>query len=360
MKKSVCLMAPLTLLLAHEALAQDDGPIEEIITTGTRIVRTDQFAEAGHVIGMDEVSIDALAELNISDVLRSSPLNSHGSFHERSGNTAQSNAFIDLRGLGAHRTLVIVDGMRMPGSPNFAAAAVNINMLPTVAVKRVDILADGASAVYGSDAMAGVANVVLHRDFEGVEISMRYGDRARDDGGDKSFGFLAGASGDRGNVVVALEYSHRDPVFDRDRHFTQSTYGDLDGDGRVDLNIETSGVSFYGRTWELFDPTTGYYELRPAADCPTTDGFIGAVHFALFGLPDDSGCGYAFADISANRAELEKVNGYMYANYDLGERAQLYTRVMMTKNDSFGRYAPPAAPWPDPPADHPHNPFDSR
>jgi iron complex outermembrane receptor protein len=338
--------------------AQNEGPIEEIITTGTRIVRTDMYEEAGHVIAMDELSIDAMAELNISDVLRSSPLNSHGSFQERSGNAAQSNAFIDLRGLGPERTLVIVDGMRIPGSPNEAAAAVNINMLPTVAVKRVDILADGASAVYGSDAMAGVANLVLHRDFEGLEVSMRMGDRSEDDGGDRSFGLLAGVNGDRGNVVLAMEYSHRDPIFDRDRHYTSPQVEDFDGDGEIHIYNDTVGVSYYGRTWEVFDPVTGYYELRAAADCPETGGFKGVMGAGAFGLWDQAVCAYAFAEISAGRAELEKMNGYMYGSFDLTDRAQLYTRALITKNESFGRYAPPAAPWPDPPADHAHNPFD--
>ena len=151
----------------------DDEVIEEIIATGSRIVRSDQFQDAGHVVEMDEIAIDAFAELNIADVLRSSPLNAHGSFNERSGNTAQSNATINLRGLGADRTLVLVDGMRVPGSPNLTASATNINLLPTAAIQRIDILADGASAVYGSDAMAGVVNVVLNRNFEGLEISAR-------------------------------------------------------------------------------------------------------------------------------------------------------------------------------------------
>ncbi len=155
------------LVLQGPTFAQesDESEVEEIVVTGSRIVRTDNFEDAGHVIPIDEVAIDALAELNVADVLRSSPLNSHGSFNERSGSSSQSNASINLRGLGDWRTLVLVDGTRVPGSPNMAAQTVNINMLPNVAVRRIDILADGASAVYGSDAMAGVVNYVLYRAF---------------------------------------------------------------------------------------------------------------------------------------------------------------------------------------------------
>jgi len=352
--------AAIVAALAQQPAAAraDDEPIEEIIATGSRIVRTDQFQEAGHVVEMDELVIDAFAELNIADVLRSSPLNAHGSFNERSGNSAQSNATINLRGLGSDRTLVLVDGMRVPGSPVLTASSTNINLLPMAAVRRIDILADGASAVYGSDAMAGVVNVVLHRNFEGLEISARYGDRSRDAGGDEAFSVLAGKAWGRGNIVAAFEYSHRDPIFDRDRFFTASQAQDLNGDGRIDFIDETVGISYYGRTWEIFDPNTGYYELRAAEGCPTSNGFRGVMYFGAFGLPNDNGCGYAFADISTNRAELKKLNGYVYGDYELSDRAEFYTRVLLAKNESFGRYAPAAAPWPSPPADHPHNPFD--
>ena len=336
----------------------DDEYIEEIITTGTRIVRTDQFQEAGHVVEMDEITIDAFAELNIADVLRSSPLNSHGSFVEKSGWSNQSNATINLRGLGSERTLVLVDGMRVPGSPAMTATSTNINLLPMAAVQRVDILADGASAVYGSDAMAGVVNMVLHRNFEGLEVSARYGNRSRDDGGDQSISLLAGTSWSSGNLMMALEYSQRDPIFDRDRWFTATQINDYNGDGRIDMYDETVGISYFARTWEIFDPNTFYYDLSAAADCPTTNGFRGVMYAGALGMPDETVCSYAFSDISANRAELEKLSGYLFGSYDVGERSELYSRLMVMKNESFGRYAPSAAPWPYPPADHPHNPFD--
>jgi len=357
MYKSISLLLPFLLLLSQDLWAQDEEPVEEIIVTGTRIVRTDHFQESGHVVEIDRIAIDAIAELNIADVLRSSPLNSHGSFHEQSGNSYQSDASVNLRGLGVHRTLVLVDGMRVPGSPNLRATAANINMLPMAAVKRVDILADGASAVYGSDAMAGVVNLVLHRDFEGIELSARMGNRTRDDGGDRSFSLLGGASSERGSVVIAMEYSHRDPIFDRDRWYTAPQIEDFDGDGEIHWLLDTVGIGIAGRTWEIFDPVTGYNEFKAAADCPETDGFVGVMGAGIIGLWDQTVCPYAHAEIAANRAELEKLNAYMYASYDLASRAELYTRALITKNESFGRFAPTAAWW-APAADHPHNPFD--
>jgi len=347
---------------AGVAVAQDDGSevLEEIITTGSRIVRTDKFDTAGHVINVDEQAIDALAELNIADVLRSSPLNAYGSFSERSGSSAQSNATFDLRGLGSQRTLVMLDGQRLPGSPALGADSVNINMLPMVAIQRMDILADGASAVYGSDAVAGVVNLVTHKDFDGVEISMRYGDRDLDDGGDSSIGILAGASNDRGSIVFAAEFSKRDPIFDADRSYTAAFVDDAgygDNDGIDETYVDTDGISYYGRSWRLTDDD-GYYEFRAANNCPTTDGFMGVMGAEALGDEDGTLCTYAYANISANRAELEKVNTFMYGSFDISDNVELYAKGLFSKVDSFGRYAPPAAPWNNPPEDHEHNPYD--
>jgi iron complex outermembrane receptor protein len=356
---------------AGVALAQDGDDveqIEEIVTTGSRIIRTDKFDTAGHVVAIDEVAIDALAELNIADVLRSSPLNAFGSFSERSGSSAASNATFNLRGLGSERTLVMMDGRRLPGSPAGLPDIVNINMLPMVAIQRVDILADGASAVYGSDAIAGVVNLVTHKSFDGIEMSFRYGDRERDDGGDSSIGILAGASNDKANVVVAFEYSKRDPVFDADRWFTSPFINDPAGGGLSNAYFDTDGISYYGRSWTVYDDkgtadvTDDYYEWRAAAECPTTDGFVGVLGAAALGGNSDGAdgtlCGFAYAGVSANRAELEKVNSYLYASYDVSEDVEMYVRGLFSKNDSFGRYAPPAAAWPSPPIDHAHNPYD--
>ncbi len=352
-----------TMALSGAVFAQatedeDNLGVEEVIVTGSRIKRTEHFDTGGQIVSMDRTEIEALAELNIADVLRTSPLNAYGSFSERSGSSAQSNATFNLRGLGSQRTLVLVDGTRMPGTPNLGADMVNLNMLPMAAVERVDTLADGASAVYGSDAVAGVINMSLYRQYEGVQVSARYGDRSQDDGGDRSLSVLAGTSSDKGNVVFAFEYSKRDPIFDRDRPYTAPWINDENGDGRIDAYVDTDGISFYGRTWELYDPVTGFYALRAASDCPTTDGFMGEMGALAFSEPTGTLCTFAYAGVSANRAELEKANSYVYGDYQINDNHQVFVRGFFSKNESFGRYAPPAAGWPNPPADHPHNPFD--
>lgn len=344
------------------ANAQEEQMVEEVVVTGSRIKRS-SFAEGSQVVSLDEVQIEAMGTLTIADVLRSSPLNSLGSFNERSGSSAQSNATVDLRGLGSERTLVMIDGRRLAGSPNLGASAININMLPMAAVERIDILADGASAVYGSDAVAGVVNLVMKENFEGIEFQAVYGDRDRDDGIEEGLSMVAGLSNDRGNIMIAAEYNRRDPIFDGDRDYTAARADDLDGDGRISAYLETDGISYYGRTIELFDPNTGYNVISAATNCDeltaTVPGFVGEMGAEVFGYaPPNSFCSYAYADVSANKAELNRYNTYMSANYEINDKVEFYSRGIFSRVKSFGRYAPPAAPWIDMPKDNPDVPFD--
>jgi iron complex outermembrane receptor protein len=197
------------------AFAADDV-LEEIVVTGSRIARTN-FDTAAQLVSMDRMSIDAQGTLGVADVLRQSPVNTFGSFSETSGSSWQSQATMDLRGLGPSRTLVMLNGRRVVGSPNMGASNINLNMIPMASVDRIDILADGGSAVYGSDAVAGVVNLVMRKDFEGLEFTVRSGDRSEDNGSEEGLAMLLGITSDRGSITVAAEYNKRDAIFDKDR-----------------------------------------------------------------------------------------------------------------------------------------------
>lgn len=341
--------------VAPVAMAQEDP--EEVVVTGSRITRT-TIQESGNLVSMDRADIDASGDLMIADILRSSPLNTYGSFSERSGSSAQSNATIDLRGLGDDKTLVLINGHRIPGSPNLGAASVNINMIPMAAVERIEMLPDAASAVYGSDAIAGVVNIIMKKDYDGLKLTLRNGDRSQDDGGETSFSLLGGVSGERGNMTFGIESDHRDAIFDADRDYTAASSADLDGDGQITTYGETVGVSFYGKAVEIYDPTTDYYDFQAATDCPTTGGFLGVQDASLVAGAGTTLCAYAYANISANKAELDRTSTFLDASFDLTDSTEFFMNVLFSRVESFGRYAPPAAAWPDMPADYPTVPFD--
>lgn len=339
---------------AQDAADEQNVQVEEVYVTGSRIQRSTN-TESQEIISITAEDMKLSGDISVADALRSSTLNSIGSFRESSGSSAQSNATINLRGAGASRSLVLVNGRRVVGSPSLGGGGtVNLNMIPFSAVDRIEIIADGASAVYGSDAIVGVVNVILKKGYDGMQFNARYGDRSRDDGVEKSFSFLTGAEGDRGSVTFGLEYDSRDPIFDADRDFTKARYSDLDGDGFITGYAETAGVSFYGYTLLnpnydsslAFDPNNqDSWYVTPGNNCVDDGSFVGPMKSDLVFGPDTGFyCGYAYANVSANRASAERVNAWVSSTFELNDSVELFADMIIAQNESFGRYAPPAAP----------------
>ncbi|MDE0758839.1 MAG: TonB-dependent receptor plug domain-containing protein, partial [Pseudomonadales bacterium] len=185
------------LALVHGGVAvaedsEDANAMEEVVVTGSRIKRTVNTVSQ-ETITITAEDMDIAGDISVADALRTSNLNSLGSYRESSGNSAQSNATIDLRGAGSGRTLTLVNGRRVTGSPSLGGGGtLNLNMIPFSAVDRIEVIADGASAVYGSDAVAGVINIILKKNYDGFRVKARYGDRDRDDGSEESFSILTG------------------------------------------------------------------------------------------------------------------------------------------------------------------------
>jgi len=342
-------------LPAFAADEESTENMEEVVVTGSRIKRTLNTASQETLVITAE-DMDISGDISVADALRTSNLNSLGSFRESSGSSAQSNATINLRGIGASRSLILINGRRMTGSPSLGGGgSVNLNMIPFSALDRIEVVADGASAVYGSDAVAGVVNIILKKNYDGFRLKARYGDRDRDDGTEESFSVLAGASSDRGSITFALEYDSRDEIYDKDREFTKARKSDLDGNGQIDGYQETEGISIYGYT--LINPgytggpvdpdDTNTWLFHPGDNCAEADGFQGPMSYYGYGYY----CGYAYALVSANRASLKRVNSWVSAEYELSDDVDAFVDVVISDNQSFGRYAPPAAPGPVIPGD---------
>lgn len=338
-----------------------DEQMEEVVVTGSRIKRSTSTMSQ-EILTITAEDMQMSGDISVAAALRSSTMNSIGSFRESSGSSAQSNSTIDLRGMGVGRTLVLMNGRRMTGSPSLGGGgSVNLNMIPFSAVDRVEIIADGGSAVYGSDAVAGVVNVVMKKDYEGFKLSYRYGDRSQDEGEEGSFSILTGAKSDRGSVTFGLEFDERKPIFDKDRDYTKARWSDADGDGYIMGGPETIGVSAYGYTLvnptysgAPFDPndqTT--WQISPGANCTESNGFAGVLKADAQFNSTDVGfyCGYAYALVSANRAGMQRINSWVSAEYEVTDNVDAHLDLLIARNESFGRYAPPAAPGPTIPGD---------
>src|SRR5687768_2722545 len=165
--------------LPAPAFAQqtEDDATQTVVVTGTRISRPSDFGNSSPVDVIDRESIEKAGFANLQQLMEKNVSNGAGAFSTRGNNqdsTANGAASVSLRGLGADATLVLVNGRRVAISAfaeNITTNFVDINSIPVSAIQRVEVLKDGSSAVYGSDAVAGVVNIILREDFDGFELS---------------------------------------------------------------------------------------------------------------------------------------------------------------------------------------------
>jgi iron complex outermembrane receptor protein len=340
------------------AADEDGAKVERIEVTGSRIKRSDlEGASPITTITTEDMKMEG--NFTVADALRNSNLNSFGSFSERSGSSAQSQATINLRGAGSSRTLVLIDGKRFPGSPTLGGASANLNAIPMAAVERIDILTDGASSTYGSDAIAGVVNIIMKKNYQGIEFNVGGGSRDQDGGlTSKEFSVVAGYQMDKGNITFAFDHQDRQGISDADRSYTAASMTDFNGDGEIQAYDETSGWSIYGATVAAPDFSTAQASLL----CDDLEAEYGSNVFQTVAADNDwspgsTYCMYAFANVSYNKASIDRNTVYVDANYEVAEDVEWFGRVMVTQNSSFGRYAPPAAAWNSMAADNPNNPF---
>ncbi len=322
--------------------AQQAG-LEEVIVTGSRIRRAVSDAPSPLSV-MNRLEIDLTGLENVADVLRGTNFNSFGSYRERSGNSFGQVALVSLRGLGADRTAVLVNGRRVPGNPFTGTAAVDLNSIPLAAIDRVEVLTDSASAVYGADAIGGVVNVILRDDYDGAELEIGFESPSRAGADSDHASFVIGTSSDRGNLLFTAELFERDPIFDGDRHYSSVQ---INGPNLGD----TIGVSAGGNT--AFHPW--FLTATALGDCPT-DVYAGVLGNP-FGVPGTA-CGFGYADISAQTGGLDRVSTFLDANYEFSPGHEVFFENRFTRIESFGRYAP-AVGFFDVPADSPYNPFDT-
>jgi len=198
------------MLVSAPAFAQE--AVEEIVVTGSRIARQD-LTSVSPVATVGQAEMQAQGVVNTENLLATLPQAAPGV----TGTVNNGNggvATVNLRGLGSNRTLVLVDGKRQ--IPTTSAGTVDINLIPPAMIDRIEVMTGGASAVYGSDAISGVVNFILKRNFEGFEF--RAGASMTDEGDAKTYDASAtmGASFERGNVMVSLGYNKREPFFQGD------------------------------------------------------------------------------------------------------------------------------------------------
>lgn len=234
-------------MLTVPALAQDDeeedrATVEEIVVTGSKL-RRDEFTSISpvQVIGGQEAVRIGLVDT--SQMIAESPVvfgtQLDGSVNSGSTTGAvegvpasgPGSATVALRGLGPERTLMLINGRRLaPSGVRGAPIAPDLNLIPSAMIDRIEILTDGASSIYGADAVAGVVNIILREDYEGIE-ARGFATLPAESGGEESlFSLIGGASNDRSNFTVAAEYFERRHIFARDRSDFNNCLRDIEVD----------------------------------------------------------------------------------------------------------------------------------
>ena len=315
-----------TVSTALPVWAEDGATeIEEVVVTGSRIKRAvDDEATPVTIISATDLEVSGYN--SVADVLRNTTYNSFGSFRERSGSSYGQIALVDLRGLGPERSAVLVNGRRVPGNPFTGRSAVDLNSIPLAAIERIEILTDSASAVYGADAIGGVINFIMRDDYNGAEIQVGMTRPEAEGADEEQVKALFGASSDRGKVLASMEFYERGAIFDGDRDYSAvqingTSFGD------------TVGVSVGGNTG--FPPNfSGAY---PIGDCDPA--VYAGIFTTPFGIPGE-GCGFGYADISAQTGAVERYSTFVDASYNLTDDITVYAENRYSRINSFGRYAP--------------------
>ena len=282
----------------------------EIVVTGTRIARPDlKSISAVSVVSVDDLKLanSATAE----SYLTQNPQFVAG-LTSATNNGSAGAATVDLRGLGDQRTLVLIDGRRMV--PFSIGGAVDINAIPSVLIKRVEVLTGGASAVYGADAIAGVVNFVLDDKMVGIKADASVQLTERGDGKQQEFALAAGFKlGDRGHFVIAGEYTSRDGVYQSARDYSAK-----------------SDSPSSNTTPTAIDLAAGRFQLNDGSQPGATGAFVPFYKK------------YNFNPANYFTVPLKRYNVTAIASYELSPAAELYARGSYTRADVTATLAPTA------------------
>ncbi len=300
------------------ALAADQ---EEIVVVGSRIGRSADFQGPSPIVTIDREAIANSGYNNLQQLLEKIPVNGNGAFSTRGNNqdsTANGAASISLRGLGADATLVLVNGRRVAIS-SFAESVttnfVDINTIPVSAIERVEVLKDGASAVYGSDAVAGVINIVLRDDYDGFEVSAGYGDVTDGSAPETSASAIWGTSGEDSNVTMIFDYFKNDTLYNKDRGPMGSANQSARGG---DDNRSSRG--YPGRFF-----VDGVVTRDPA--CPPERSF-------------GQTCVFDYGPFNLLIPEAERSGLMLLAHKGLGSSVEVFTEIAAQHNTSIAQGAP--------------------
>jgi len=390
---SLSLLAAPTVFAQDDDLAglEDDKTVEEIVVTGSRLKRDTYSSISPLQVISGDVS-RAIGSIDPSTILQDSPAAggqqidiTYQGFVLDNG---PGSSTIDLRGLGAERTLVLINGRRVsPVGVEGAPFALDLNIIPSSLVDRYEILLDGASSVYGSDAISGVANIILRKDFDGLEVEAYTSIPEYSGGVNNTISAAWGFNTDRGHFGVAVDYSQTEAVDRNDRPWSAGceSYYDVDEAGNIrtefigyqsDYGMKTSPCTVGFGTQRVFDNEEQifgslYYTAgQTNTGIPNFSNFSEATLFDVAldsngdGVPDVDFTDYFITEqggVEHLIPEFDRLSGMAYGEYTFSGEANItpYFELVYGERETIARSSPGGTLGVNPlnvPGDNPYNP----
>lgn len=291
--------------------------VERIAVTGSRIKRADmETASPVSIITSADISMSGIS--NVENLLQEMSFsagvagNATNAYWTSGGyGTAQVN----LRGLGIKRTLVLFNGRRVVAGGTGANSSVDLNMIPTSMIERIEVLKDGASAIYGADAVAGVVNIITKKEFDGAELDIKAGITDENDGESQDLSLTMGGNFDRGNAVLSLNYSNTEAVRQSDR-IDCAKFGTEDGK----FQCFGSGTTEGGRAL-----------LADGSQVQFNQNTDTSTYGDAFGPYNNEKHGFEWIPYLNAVSPMERINISSFVNYEINNSINLFTEAMYTK-----------------------------
>jgi iron complex outermembrane receptor protein len=325
---------------------EDTTELERITVTGSRIKKTEIEGQAP-VFTIDREDIEQTGLQSVGDILQelttggkalNTKFNSSGNFGypPDGGGIGAGSAQVDLRHLESKRVLVLVDGIRWinESSASGVGSATDLNTIPLSIVERIEVLEDGASAIYGSDAIAGVVNIITRRTYDGAEIDTYYGEFDEGDGETTAASVTVGGSGERFSAVFSASYFEQERVSAADRDQSQEP---IPGTGVRRGSSATPQGRFI-----FTDPRTGQtlnITLNPGTGTPFYDPNNPTGGASTYN-PFDSSDRFNFAPFNLVLTPNERKSIFTQVRYDISDSVQWYFKGLYNTRESVNQAAP--------------------
>jgi iron complex outermembrane receptor protein len=288
------------------------GRVEKIEVTGSHIKRIDVEGPSP-VLTLDRDYLTRSGFNNVGDVLRETTVASFGGTRETalSGGADTGASTTSLRGFGADRILVLLDGARLPTIGG--QSSVDLSLIPMAAVERIEIVKDGASAIYGSDALGGVINIITKKDYDGATVELGYTTPEEFGGNRLDVKGSYGKTFSKGSFLSVLQYRKNQETWSRDYDYARPT-----------LPWQSS----FGSPGTWFDPTNGAQAGGGADPCPVERSNNGV-------------CRFDYSEYSQITPRIEQVSALLRGDYEINEDIKLTASGVYSRRDVRNQLAPP-------------------